>query len=231
MSAAGILVILQLAASAQPGSCREAELIGLLRAQEHAALGDDAAARAALNVAADSCGLVRVAALALRGWLEARGLAPIGGPVDQQGPVRRTLDELRAIAGDGAWALDVEYAETCIRAALAAAQDERPEMELLLTHARDLSERLLLRDRRAAWPRPFNIVVGELWFEVDRYGDAVTAYERAVRADASPVAVIGLARALARLGRLEEACTVSRRAANAAPALRAAATGELARCQ
>ena len=56
-------------------------------------------------------------------------------------------------------------------------------MELLLTHARDLADGSH-RARPARWPRPFNLLAGELWLEVDRYEDARAAFERAVRADA-----------------------------------------------
>jgi tetratricopeptide (TPR) repeat protein len=204
----------------------------MLRAEADMARGDAAAARAALASDSAGCALRRLADLAMRGWSEARALAPAGGAVDLQKPVRHTLDELAVLAAaDTGSALEVEYADVVIRAAIAAAQDERLEMELLLTHARDLSERLLTRGRHAAWPRPFNLAAGELWFEVDRYADAAAAYERAVRADSSPIALIGLARALMRLERADEACALYRRAGKAAPALRAQAAVDLARCR
>jgi tetratricopeptide (TPR) repeat protein len=231
VTALGLVVVVQLAIERQPTACREVERTALLHAQQELARGDEAAARGALDFDASPCVSRQLARLALRGWVEARALAPIGGAVDQQDTVRRTLDEIRALAGETNAALEIEYAETTIRAAIAAAQDERPEMELLLTHARDLSERLLRRDRRAAWPRTFNIVAGELWFEVDRYADAAAAYERAVRADPSALALIGLSRALARVGRLDEACATYRRVTDAAPSLRAAANPDLLRCR
>jgi tetratricopeptide (TPR) repeat protein len=93
-----------------------------------------------------------------------------------------------------------------------------------------VSERLRVRERRAVWPLSWNLAAGELWFEVDRYEDAAAAYDRAGRADASPRALVGLARSLARLDRLEEACTAYRRATDAAKALRAQATPDLVRC-
>ena len=228
-TAAFLLAVLS--SSVQGAPCREIELTALLRAREQIARGDEAAAQAALGVEGDRCVLSRTVILALRGWAEARALAPLGGPVDAQGAVRGTLEELRALASDPTWALEVEYAETCIRAAIAAAQDERPEMELLLQHARDLAERLAARDRRAVWPRPFNVVAGELWFEVDRFGDALAAYERAVRADGSPLAITGVARSLMRLGRFDEACSAYRGVGDASQTLRGAAARDLARCQ
>jgi len=81
------------------------------------------------------------------------------------------------------------------------------------------------------WPRPYNLAAGELWFEVDRYDEARAAYERAVQGDVSAAALVGLARAHARSGRLESACATYRRAVDAAPELRALAKGDLARCR
>jgi tetratricopeptide (TPR) repeat protein len=230
VSGAGIVLLVTLAVRLQAASCREAELTAMLRAQEQIARGDVPAARNQLEAEPDACQARRVAQLALAGWNQARALAAKGGAVDLQGPVRQTLQELATHAADAAIALEVDYAITVITAAIAAAQDERPEMELLLTHARDLSERLLARDRRAQWPLSFNLAAGELWFEVDRYADAAAAYERAVRADASPLALAGLGRSLARLDRLEDACAALRRMGDAAPLLRAAAAAALARC-
>jgi tetratricopeptide (TPR) repeat protein len=225
------LIVTQFAGTLTSSTCREVELAALIRASEQVALGDEAGARVTLDGGGERCALRAIAALALRGWSEARALASRGGALDLQGPVRRTLQELATLGTDSAWSVEVEYATTAIGAAIAAAQDERPEMELLLTHARDLSERLALRERRALWPHSYNLVAGELWFEVDRYADAVAAYERAVRADASPVALAGVARALARLGRIDEACAAYRKVTTAAAALRALAATDLARCQ
>jgi tetratricopeptide (TPR) repeat protein len=112
--------------------------------------------------------------------------------------------------------MDAEYADVAVRAAVAAAQDERAEMELLLTHARDLAERLAARGRRATWPRPFNLLAGELWLEVDRYEEARAAFERAARDEPSPLALIGLGRSLALLDRYDDACKTLRRVRGAA---------------
>jgi tetratricopeptide (TPR) repeat protein len=228
--AIGLLLALQIAGNAKM-SCRDAELSAMLRAQEQLARGDDAAAVDTIAAEAAPCAPRRVALVALRAWSEARELAPKGGAPDQQGGVQQLLEALRHLASDATVALEVEYAETAVRAAIAAAQDERPEMELLLTHARDLSERLQLRGRAALWPRTLNLLAGELWFEVDRYDDAVAAYERAVRADASASALVGLARSLSRANRLDEACAVYKRVTDAVPALRARAAPDLVRCR
>jgi tetratricopeptide (TPR) repeat protein len=228
-----LLILLQLAAPAASSGCTAAEGAAMRDAQVLLSRGDEANARVRLETvrAEPRCSTLQVAILSMRGWNQARALAPAGGAADLLGPVRETLDELQALGKIAAQPLEAEYAETCIRAAIAAAQDERPEMELLLTHARDLAERLVLRNLRAEWPRSYNLAAGELWFEVDRYEDARLAYDRAVRAEDSALALVGLARALARLERSDEACDTYSRVHDASPALRAAAARDLARCR
>lgn len=167
----------------------------------------------------DWCLNLRLMRWALIGWTSARALAPKGGAIELVGPTRKIVDEDLATLRSGDLGLEVEYAQTAIRAAIAAAQDERPEMELLLAHARDLTERLVTRGRRPLWPRPFNLMAGELWFEVDRYQEAVEAFERATAADPSPLAWAGLARAYAQLGNRASACAAYRAVGAAAPKL------------
>jgi hypothetical protein len=179
-----LLVALQLAVVTAQDTCTPAQVAVAERAQQRLLRGDHRGAREELSVAVTeaSCGLLRLAGTALDGWAEARALAPAGGAAELLGPVQRALDALQPLRStdDG---LEAEYAATAIRAAIAAAQDERPEMALLLTHARDLAERLQLRGRRAMWPRTLNLLAGELWFEVDRFEDARIAFERAVRSE------------------------------------------------
>ena len=227
-----LLVAFQLVAAAAPPPCDPAQVAAAELAEQRLLRGDNQGAREALSasVTAGECGLLRLAMIALDGWSEARALAPAGGAAELLGPVQRLLEQLQPFLQTDD-RLEAEYAETAIRAAVAAAQDERPEMELLLTHARDLSERLQLRDRRAVWPRSLNLLVGELWFEVDRFDEARAAYQRAIAAEASPAALVGLARTLARLGQQAAACVTYRRVSDAAPALHAAAAIDLARCR
>lgn len=177
----------------------------------------------------DHCPSSRLMRWALVGWWSARQLAPKGGSVELLGPTQKVVDEELEALRSGDLSLEVEYAQTSIRAAIAAAQDERPQMQLLLTHARDLTERLLSRGRRPLWPRPFNLLAGELWLEVDRYEEALAAYERAAGSDGSPVALVGLARTYARLGNQAAACAAYRKVQDAPP-LAGEALGFLAGC-
>lgn len=211
------------------GGCSELDLKALDIMEQVVARGD-AAAIVDTARGPNRCAALNLARLSLLAYHEARAVAALGGPVERQGPVRRALASLNDLRG-GSLDLEVEYADTAIRAAIAAAQDERPEMELLLTHARDLAERLSDRSRRAVWPRPFNLLAGELWLEVDRFEEARAAFERAVKADAGPVAIVGLARALARLGRHEEACRLWLRVPDDAQTLREATRQDFAECR
>lgn len=227
---AALLLTLQVAAGAA-SACTEHELEALAQAESLVARGDDGAAGEALaGDTSPPCEVRRVLWLGLRGWVQARALAPAGGAAELLGPVKGTLDDLQALKRT-AVALEAEYAEMAVRAAIAAAQDERPEMELLLTHARDLSERLELRGRPMSVPRPLHVLAGELWFEVDRYDAARAAFEAAIRVRPTPAAYVGLARAHSRLGQHQEACAAYARADGAAPPLRAQAARDLPTCR
>lgn len=169
------------------------------------AFSDARAAQGRTSQAVDA----EVRRIAMQGWTEARALAPKGGAVALLGPVNVRLKELDQISDTSA-----RYAETAIRAAVSAAQDEREEMNLLLTHARDLSNEMDLVGEPAQWPLPIDELEGELFLEVDQYTDARDAYERATRTKPSPNAWIGLARAADKLGDVVTACRAYTTASN-----------------
>ena len=98
------------------------------------------------------------------------------------------------------------YAEIAIRAAVSAAQEERDEMALLLTHARDLSNQMGMAGTPAEWPLAIDELEGELLLEVDQFAEARVAYERATRTRPTPNAWIGLARVADKLGDVATAC-------------------------
>ena len=104
-------------------------------------------------------------------------------------------------------------------------------MALFLTHALDLAERLRARGRRAIWPLTFNLLAGELWFEVDRYEQAREAFERDIRASESPRALAGLAASLDRLGRHDESCRVLARVRGAGGPLGERVRAAMERCR
>lgn len=149
--------------------------------------------------------------VAMAGWLAARALAPKGGAVDLLGPVNVRLKELDQMPN-----ISARYAEIAIRAAVSAAQEERDEMQLLLTHARDLSNQMGMAGTPAQWPLPIDELEGELWLEVDRFEEARTAYQRAVDKRPSPNAWIGLARSADKLGDTVTACLAYSKASSTA---------------
>jgi hypothetical protein len=140
--------------------------------------------------------------VAMEGWRAARALAPKGGALDLLGPVNARLKELDEFPN-----MSARYAEIVIRAAVSAAQEERDEMALLLTHARDLSNQMGVGAGTAPeWPLPIDELEGELWFEVDRFAEARDHFARATKIKPTPNAWIGLARASDRLDDRVGAC-------------------------
>ncbi|HQZ41009.1 MAG TPA: hypothetical protein PLH72_18440 [Vicinamibacterales bacterium] len=186
------------------------------------------AVRALRSAVSPRCPASEVAALALEGWVEARRLALVGGAPDALGGIPGLLGQLDAAAGQGpATSLDVQaaqYASSVVRAAVAAAQDERDEMQLYLVHAHGLAMSLAAGGVHHVWPLPFDDVAGELWLEVDRFVEARGAFAQAAAAGGAR-SMLGLARTLGRLGEQGAACAAYRRAR--AMDLGASALGDL----
>ena len=67
------------------------------------------------------------------------------------------------------------------------------------------------------WPLPFDVAEGELWITVEDYDLAQAAFERALAAAPTPVAMRGLARARARRGDVAGACAPFARALDLVP--------------
>ena len=159
--------------------------------------------------------------VAREAWVAARALASVGGAVDRLGPATDGLQEIerlrsaasRTASLDGARIeLLLRYADAAVRAAIAAAQDERDDMTMFLSHARSVDRQLTGLRGPAGWPLPINELEGELWLEVDRYDVAHDAYLRAIANGGGPRAWIGLARTNDRLGTTLAACDAYRRA-------------------
>lgn len=201
-------------ADGQAGNCLQRPDVRALVSDASArvqAVDDDAAVqlleRAQLT---EPCGDLDVARRALHGWVQARALGRVGGDPSLTGPVMREVEALERLRGDrrpgSSVALATDYAAAALRAAVAAAQDERGEMALYLEHARAVGVYLALLGESSPWPVDIDELEGELWFEVDRYADAVQAFERAAGAARGARATVGLARALDRSGETVKAC-------------------------
>lgn len=148
--------------------------------------------------------------LSREGWQAARAAAPLGGSPEALARAARTLAELDKAIEASRWRLQGTYARSLVAAAMAASQDERGEMDLHLTHARELSERLETSAYPARWPLPFDRAAGELWFEVDDYEEALKAFERAIARQPDAPSWLGLARSAKQLGKRDRACEAYR---------------------
>ena len=143
-------------------------------------VGAERMLRAAVAVAPE-CAPLAIAFWATTGLQHARHAATRGGPPELLAPVAEAIDELEGWRTRPGAVRDAEYAQAALRAASAAAQDERPELQIWITHATALTARLDLAGERPRWPLPVALLAGDLWYEVDRYAEALDAYQRALR--------------------------------------------------
>jgi hypothetical protein len=203
---AALVIALGGQAFAQPVPCTEADRAALAEAGARLQALDDRAAsdRLARDPGARPCRELSLARLAVAGWVEARALAAVGGDTAQLGPVNDVLRSLERLGSEPGTPFDerleTTYAVAAIRAAVAAAQDERPEMEVFLAHARDVARSLSGARASALWPLGIDDLEGELWLEVDWFDRARAAFERAGATSRGARPIVGLARTLRRLG-------------------------------
>jgi tetratricopeptide (TPR) repeat protein len=195
-----------------PATCAATAQALLTAAADEALTGEFAAVAAQLRgsyVAHDTCRELVVAAWAWDGWQAAEAAAARGGSEASLAAVRTALASL---GPPGPTASHGAYATAVLRAAAAAAQDERDEMRVWLEHARDLAARLALTGDRARWPLPIDLVDGELWARVDDHELAEASYTRALAERDSAAAWRGLARARNGRGNRDGACAAYRKA-------------------
>ncbi len=193
--------------------CDPASAGTLIEAARLIDAGDETGAEEGLRVHFErdpACGPLAVAFWATTGLRQARHAATRGGPPDLVTPVTEAIARLDALRGQPPTALAAEYAQSALRAAIVAAQDERDEMRVWLAHARDLSDRARQTGEPPRWPLPVALLDGDLWFEVDSYAEAIEAYRRALDSEPSAYAHRGLARALNRVGDPPRACDAYR---------------------
>jgi tetratricopeptide (TPR) repeat protein len=87
-----------------------------------------------------------------------------------------------------------------VLAAIAAAQDERDEMAVLLAHATSLEDRMTIPGQPCYPVIPIHELAGDLWLQVDRYEEAQREFRAALaRYPKRAAPLLGLARASARL--------------------------------
>lgn len=143
----------------------------------------------------------RIAALFARGLGAARSAWP-GGQVGPIAAAHQAADRLERLMQAEGPRGQAAIARALVLAAIAAAQEERDELALLLTHATDLDAATDQTGQAIPeLPLPVHEVAGDLWLQVDRYADAVREYEAAVeRYPGRARAWLGLARAARKAG-------------------------------
>jgi len=208
-----LALVSQVVADGSAGSCPAVSRDVMTRAAAAVAGGDYEAASEQLRVAYDGvdggapCRDIRLAAWASRGWRAVAQAAARGGSAVDRAPL---IEAIGAVTAIGPARSDAAYAAALLRAASAAAQDERDEMQVWLDEARALSVRLALLGPAPVWPLPIELAEGELWHEVDDYELAEAAFGRALAAAPSVTAWRGLARARDRRGNRAGACAAYR---------------------
>jgi len=208
-------------AVAQPDPCADGTVRAVLAdARRDLDRADDGGAARRLQRAAaehGACHELGLGALVVDGWVEARRLALIGGAPDALARMHDTLARIEAVrAARPATAILAQmaaYADAVLRAAVAAAQDERDEMQVYLAHARTLADSLALAGVTRPWPLPIDVAAGELWLEVDRFADARDAFARVADAALAVRVALGTGRAFEQLKDGSAACVAYRRAA------------------
>jgi hypothetical protein len=139
-----------------------------------------------------------VEAIYARGLADARAAFEQGAPPESLVPVREAIAALLKISQERPG--QAEIARLTLQAAAAGAQSEREEMALYLDQATRMEILQLDAGQRGAPGVSALEVAGDLWMQVFRYDEAITAYERAARyVGTTPRIRDGLARARARL--------------------------------
>ena len=178
----------------------------LVRAEEFDVAG---AADRMRKAASGECATAEVAALYLRGLVDAREAFRQGAPPESLVPVREAIASLQANALSRPG--PAEIARLLLQAAAAAAQSERDEMALYL----DAAGQMEALQRAAGQPGAPVLgsleVAGDLWLQVFRYADARRNYVQAAEQGRGTLRVLaGLARTAARLDLEETACAEHR---------------------
>jgi hypothetical protein len=151
----------------------------------------------------------RIAALYIRGLIDAREASRQGGSPESLAPVREAIAALESIANGRPG--PAEITRLMLQAAAAAAQSEREEMRLYL----DTAIRMETLQRAAGMPGAPVIgaaeAAGDLWLQVHRYEEARRAYNEATEdAGASLRTLAGRARAARGLNDTSTACPAFR---------------------
>jgi hypothetical protein len=164
-----------------------------------------AAAEQLRAAVSQGCTSAEVAALYVRGLVDAREAFRQGGPPESLIPVRRAIAALEAIAQSRPGPAAI--ARLVLHAAAAAAQSERDEMRLYLESAIRMETLQRAASQVGAPLVTAAEMAGDLWLQVHRYEEARQSYADAARqVGSTPRVLAGLARAAVRLNDAAAAC-------------------------
>jgi hypothetical protein len=141
----------------------------------------------------------------LEGLLGAVEAVAKGGTIDSLREVRSATNALsrRSETSDRRW----EAASLGLRAVAAASQYERGELGIYLAEALRVERLVLSAGLRGAPFITIHELAGDLWYQVDQFEDARSAYERAAAAvGRTPRVRLGLARSAGKLEDRNTAC-------------------------
>lgn len=189
----------------QGASCDRAATAISQDATAHArALDGDGAVAQFERASKLGCRDAELAVLYLRALQTARAAYRSGGDAMTLAPV------VAAAAGLERWSdasPRAAVARSVLLAAIAAAQSERDDVQLLLGHALELERRLFASGEAGAPGITAHEVAGDLWLQVHRFDAARAAYSAAAElVGTTPRVLLGLARSAQRLQDTAGAC-------------------------
>jgi hypothetical protein len=171
----------------------------------------DLAGAARLLASAGQIGdtFAQLAAVYVRGLVDAREALRQGGSADSLIPVRQAIAWLEIVAMGRPG--PAEIARLTLQAAAAAAQTERDEMRLYLDTAIRMETLQQAAGMTGAPIVPAAETAGDLWLQVHRYDEARRAYDAAAERFGSSLRILaGRARAARGLNDRPGACSASR---------------------
>ena len=205
-----LALVLSIGLSVQQAPCSRAATDLVAEASVRAADFDlPASAERLRTVVLQGCTSAEVAALYVRGLVDAREAFRQGGPPESLVRVRQAIAALEAIAQGRPGPAAI--ARLVLHAAAAAAQSERDEMRLYIESALRMETVQRAANQPGAPLVTAAEMAGDLWLQVHRYEEARLAYmDAAQQIGSTPRIVSGLARAAARLNDAPAACAAFR---------------------
>jgi hypothetical protein len=141
----------------------------------------------------------------VRGVLAARRAWP-GGKAELFAEAREAAEQLEALQVHHGRTMRDDVRHVSVRAAMAAAQEERDELALLLAHAASLDAQLRDIGVDDDPLLPLDELSGDLWLQLHRFADARRQYRQTtIRRPERTRAWVGRARAARELGDLADA--------------------------